>query len=279
MNKKIVGVIINEAATKPQKVKVEKSTPDHIVIRAVLQDFVKRNRNRRYYKESSIVKALKEEHIQEMIDTGTWYGENGHPLDTDIKRQMTIDINNASHVILSYKHNPGENIEGVIRSTMFPAGIAFRDETRLGAKPAFSMRGMGPVVRHPNGDIDVGEPLKILTYDNVRFPSHKTAYMKEIISESASLTNKKKQSDLIPFTEDALIDFLNEKSDIVKSTVENLEIDTKTSNFYVFKSFNNILLETTEDEDKYKSKIILNLDENLKPLNEIRRYLIKKFGV
>jgi len=261
---KIIGAILTESTPVDQNVTILKNTPDAVTFEAVLQDFVD-NRNKRGYKKQIINNGLKAEHIVEMITKNAWYGECGHPQDPDIKRQMYIDRKNASHRIKSYKMND-ENVSGIIQTAMYPMGIALRDEIRLGHQAAFSMRGVGPVKQLPNGKIEVLDNLKIMTYDNVTFPSHKVAYQTKIISEQTTLIESTNSSyNMIPISEASYLAFLAEASEEMKQVGDVFGVDIQNSEstkLYLLPFLSKVLIEAVDPEFG-RSKIMLNINRNL----------------
>ncbi len=273
----IVGYIINESAIEAQELNIVKEKKDSIVSEAILQDF-DRNRNRRRYSESRLVEGLQAPHIQEMLKANSWYGESGHPLSDDVKRQMRIERSNASHRILSYTHNPGKNITGIIETSMYPVGIALREEMRHGHIPSYSMRGMSAVKKLVNGDIDVDGPVKILTYDVVTFPSHKTAYQTRILSEQTDFINESSAmlqdngDILIPLSESTMMEFLNATSETVKKTLEALEV-TESKRLVLFEAFGRILI-----EEDGRNRIILQLEKELTSSKAYMDHLVSLRG-
>ncbi len=275
----IVGYIINENSTEFAEAKIIKEKKDSIISEAVLQDFP-RNRNRRKYKESRIVEGLGAIHIQEMVAAKSWYGEDGHPLTDDVKRQMRIEKTNSSHKILSWSHNPGINIMGVMQTSHYPNGIAMMKEMREGTKIAYSMRGMSAVKKQANGDIDVDGPVKILTYDSVVFPSHPTAYQTRILSEGGSLFGAEQEKFgsiqeggelLIPLSESAMVNFLKDTSETVKNALESAEI-TDSKRIVLFEAFGRILIEDS------RSQIVLLLEKELSSSKAYMEHLVSLRG-
>jgi len=74
----------------------------------------------------------------------------------------------------------------------------------------------------PGGKVKVTKPLRILTYDCVLFPSHKTAYIKEV-NESLNFVKayKEKNFSLMPVTENALLDYFARDSSNVDKFMES----------------------------------------------------------
>lgn len=118
-----------------------------------------------------------------------------HPLKPDMARQMYIDQTRISHLITSLWFE-GNDLKATVESAQTATGKDFKGLILQGSEVAFSMRGVGPVTEGPNGCPMVNAPLNILTWDWVIHPSHKTAYMESILSESTMnmLTGKDQYS-------------------------------------------------------------------------------------
>jgi hypothetical protein len=145
-----------------------------VKIRAILQNF-KVNRNKRLYERDLFIEAYESDpRIKELIRTKSWYGESGHPMEKDLVRQTNVIKENSSHIVLSYDIYD-DRIEGDIVNSQYPLGQAFMKEVLVGTRQAFSMRGLGNVVKE-NGYVKVVKPFKLLCYDNVIYPSHPEAY-------------------------------------------------------------------------------------------------------
>lgn len=179
MLKNVIGYVIHESNNALQDVVVVKKTRDTVVFRAIIQDFA-RNRNRRIYARELLFNALNAPHIKELIEKRAWYGELDHPDDDDIGRQSKVVRANASHLIIALEFFD-DRIEAIIETSMYPAGIALRDEILNGHQAAFSLRALGNIIKTSEG-VTVTNPFKVITYDNVILPSHQKAYQTEILS-------------------------------------------------------------------------------------------------
>lgn len=208
MDKNIIGYIIHEATTK-SPFELIKKNDKYVMIRVVLQDF-KMNRNLRLYESDVIIDGLKDSRVIELVSKKSWYGESGHPLEQTLERQTNIVKTNSSHIILSYDIYD-DRIEGTVINSPYGPGQGFKDEiVDIGSETAFSMRGIGNVIKE-QGFVRVTKPLKIITYDNVLYPSHKTAYQQAIVKENTSLTES---GILIPIYNDMMNKVINESSNV-----------------------------------------------------------------
>lgn len=76
---------------------------------------------------------------------------------------------------------------GIVESTNTERGRDFAGLVRQGCKVGFSLRAVGPVTERKGDTVIVKDPLTIFSYDWVIHPSHKCAYMTELMSEDAQL--------------------------------------------------------------------------------------------
>ena len=97
----------------------------------------------------------------------------------------------------------GNLVKGQYKGTLNEYGNFVDQELRDGAKPAFSLRALG-AIENVNGKAYV-RGVRIITYDEVIFPSHSQAYTTKILTESALSCNldplKIKQNDLSKYNE------------------------------------------------------------------------------
>lgn len=182
---------------------------DVIRMECILQDADSPNRNGRVYPKKVLENALNAQFIKEKIATNSWLGEMNHPpAGSNLQRQMNVDMRNVSHVIKKYwwdSKNP-KLLMGLIETASTAVGKDFAGLIRdNGMVCSFSMRGGGDVVKK-GGYSYVKDPMQLVTYDAVHFPSHKLAYMQK-------------------FTEDATIDVtVNMLNDYIASNSENFGI-------------------------------------------------------
>ena len=161
------------------------------------------------------------EHIEIVI-------EAGHPMDDSVKRQTYIDQTRISHMVNSVEKR-GNHIFGVVESANTSCGADFKGLIRQGSEVAFSMRGLGNVVRKDGSYMRVGSPLMIISYDWVIFPSHPNSYMTRKLSESSDLyqkyaNNTLNESKTIPFNTKELLEYITSHSENVRAIMESFEI-------------------------------------------------------
>ena len=187
----VVGKIFFESTPVDNPIlNVSRMGGNVLKLTAILQDADTPNRNKRVYPKSVIENALKNPYIDEKLKTNSLAGEMNHPEPgSNLQRQMTIDMRNISHFIRRVYWDPKNPklLLGDIETSANTVGRDFRDMIlENGMQCSFSMRGGGDTVT--KGGLDyVKDPLRILTWDAVQFPSHKAAYMISKMSESSTL--------------------------------------------------------------------------------------------
>jgi hypothetical protein len=177
--------------------------------------------------------ALQAAFIKEKLATNSLLGEDGHPVTDSIQRQVTIDQRNATCVIKRFWWDDKD--PNLLLGEVESAGTACGKDwagliTENGMVPSWSMRGLGDVIKGAGGRVTVKDPLRVVTYDSVNFPSHQKAYMRSM-NEDVSTSIKLKQlaryaadnsKDLAQLNESVLciakdsLDFsMNEKGELV----------------------------------------------------------------
>lgn len=193
MNKdRIVGKIFHESAVNASEIRgIQQLSSGRVSMIAVLQDADTPNRNGRVYPKKVIDNALANPFITEKLATNSLAGEMNHPPDgSSLQRQMTVYLNNISHFIKKPYWNPrnGKELLGEIQTSANTVGRDFAAMIQEnGMICSFSMRGGGDLVRRDGKDY-VKDPLKIITWDAVHYPSHKAAYMQQKLSEGVDVT-------------------------------------------------------------------------------------------
>lgn len=210
----IVGALICEETKAEVEFKIKDENKNGFVIaEGILQEGNEVNRNRRYYPTQELAAGIMAPKQQELIKSGNFKGEAGHPLDTSLTRQAKIDPTNEQ-VWYQKLWMDGDYVMAHFRGTNNALGRSFNDDLKDGQRPSFSLRALGSLVNE-NGKMTVRN-MQIITYDRVYFPSHSKAYTTKIITtESAdgSASNKefyianpytyfaRKQNELIHITE------------------------------------------------------------------------------
>ena len=277
MNNKNLGFIILESAPnietyeKPKVLSDDYGSrgADEFVIETVLQEVEAENRNRRIYTKAAIQSGINHPLFQEKLNRKTLYGEASHPLSDDIKRQQWIPVAEASHIIEKVWWE-GNLLKGVVSACTWTAnGQAFAGAGRHGCDLAFSMRGLGGVVQRESGGITrVKDPLIIITYDWVNFPSHPNAYKTKILKEETGIVipNQNRNNDLVlqegllipcDYIESLKSYVLSESKD-VSDSIDQLELDKKTASLCEHKGDLCVRLKSEE------GSTVLFVEDNIK---------------
>lgn len=271
-NKKDLGYIIHESYVKGDKLMIIKQTKETVTFKATIQDFYA-NRNKRKYTKEWLSKCLNAPHIRELKATNNWFGEAGHPLDKSLDRQTIIDNERISHLILE-TYITDTSVEADIITSMNKHGIELRDNIiHLGTIPAFSMRGMGKV-EEQGGLAIIKEPGRIITYDQVIFPSHNRAYGKvnqdeniidkigDTFKESMSLS----EGLLIPMIFDDANTLLNESDNF--NTIKYSNYLTNEAQILIDKKTGNIII-----TEKNNFTLFANIEEKYKRTKNYRDFM------
>lgn len=178
----IIGNIILEGATTVEDVLVSKEANKRVIAEGTLQDLDVENRNHRIYSKKDIAPEINGPRMKELIEAKQFKGEMGHPLSDSIVRQQTIDPKLTCVNYLKVWID-GNRIKAQFKGTNNEYGEYFDQDLREGCKPAFSLRALGSI-ENVGGKAYV-RGVKVITFDEVIYPSHRTAYMERVVSESA----------------------------------------------------------------------------------------------
>lgn len=228
MEPKNIGYIILEGNNvgNPEDTKivhVDKS--GRIFGNALFQsDLDKVNRNGRLYSIDELSREISGPRTVELIAAKALRSEQGHPIDKSLERQTVIKEDLCSCIILDL-HMDGFNVAGTFTNTSNPIGKALAEEVReVGYKPAFSLRALGSLQQTKKG-AEVHN-TRIITYDEVIYPSHKNAYTTQILasdptkvqSESAIVTEssqiivEENAGEVVPILTKDVIDYIQSES-------------------------------------------------------------------
>ena len=168
-----IGYIICETATtyvdKVNIIKESTGSSRRLVAEGVLQTADEKNRNGRWYGKEELFPQLKAPRTMELLKAGYLRAECGHPLSKDLARQQTIDAKLCCAQFLDL-WTEGNNVMGRFKGTNNDLGEEFDMDLRDGCLPAWSLRALGTVDETSRG-LEV-KNLKLITYDNVIYPSH-----------------------------------------------------------------------------------------------------------
>lgn len=231
---KPIGYIILESPTLSvdlKKVGRSGSLNNRLIVECTLQDMDHTNRNGRTYAREDMLKALKDPRLTELINAGSLKCEDGHPLDKTLSRQQVIYGPLCCAKILSIWID-GDRIKGRVKGTNNDRGEYFNNDILDGELPAWSFRGLG-VLQNMNGKVFV-KNIRAVTWDKVLYPSHACAYMDKIVSEASNpmsgmgdnkvVYSENWQGELIPVSEQEVIDYVKQESTNLKLFGNSFEI-------------------------------------------------------
>ncbi len=278
---KIIGhYIINESAIMGfENTNIISQTKDgRLIGEGVLQTADVKNRNQRIYPKDELFPQLKAPRTLELLEAGYLRAELGHPLSTELVRQQTIDDSRTCAQFLKL-WTVGDSVWGTFRGTNNAFGESFNLDLMDGCKPAWSLRALGSIVQTDRGS-EVRN-LRIITWDQVIYPSHPDAYTRRIVSEGAVIEDEKKSHLQLALENDSYADILGESSRIIpitnqsaiayiKAESKNLKLVRESLDFI----YNDIQL--SEDASKVILKtvdgdqMVINLEKYI--TNEIMDY-------
>lgn len=245
------GFIISETSYTAIPNIIEE-TKDTTVISTILQEAEVSNRNLRIYDKDALYEALNSPMVREKIQKKAFFGEAGHPLSDDLKRQTYIDQTRISHIVTQLKFE-NNLIKGVVESARTRCGQDFRGLIQQGTGVAFSMRGLGGATKKEGKYTRIGKPLHIIGYDWVVYPSHSNAYLEKIIKEDTEINNGNSlilsEGKIINFNMNELAEYVSNESRNVKELAESNGFEIRSNNVSIDK---NLMLSIKEGQTVLK---------------------------
>ena len=249
-----IGYIICESDISPQVANVTGELNGKAIGEGILQTADERNRNGRYYEEEELFPQLTAPRTVELLRAGYLRAETGHPLSKDLQRQSTIDDTKTCARFLKL-WTVGKDVWATFTATNNQYGKAFDMDLKEGCLPAWSLRALG-TLQKSNVGMKV-KNLRLITWDNVIYPSHPGAYTQRLLSESAAINESTAISEnekndvageamIIPITNDNIISYIQAESANLKFVKECL--DFAYSAIAVNESGTKVLLTTKEGE-------------------------------
>ena len=224
---------------------------------ARLQDFNVFNRNKRMYMGDAMVPSLNSEHVLELVENKTWFGEAGHPDSENPKRILTIDPKLISHRISSFTATH-QGCTAVIETLCTRYGQEMTKLILQHMEPAFSLRALAPLVKKGDGSSIIKAKAHVVTYDWVILPSHKTAYrdkskpVQKVIQQISDDGNViRTESALTPLQESVITDLVLTESFNTK-VISNV-CEVSLNNAYLSKDLKNVIIK--ENSETYIVKI------------------------
>ena len=236
-----IGYIICESAIAGfTDTNIVKEENGRVIAEGILQTANEKNRNGRFYSSEELFPQLTAPRTLELLEAGYMRAELGHPLSNELVRQQTIDDSRTCAQFLKF-WTDGDNVWGRFRGTNNAFGEAFNKDLLDGCKPAWSLRALGTLVNTARG-AEV-KKLKLITYDQVIYPSHPGAYTQRLLTESAVPEKDiitMDEARVIPVTNDSVIRYIMSESANFKYIKENF--DFMYDNITVNEALNNVTL-------------------------------------
>lgn len=221
---KDIGYIICESAIAGfDHTNIIKEENGKVIAEGILQTANETNRNRRYYSSEELFPQLTAPRTTELLEAGYLRAELGHPLSNELVRQQTIDDSRTCAQFLKL-WTEGNNVWGRFRGTNNAFGDSFNRDLLDGCKPAWSLRALGTIENTSHG-AEV-KNLKIITWDQVIYPSHPGAYTQRLVTESAGYSDENdinNRDRIIPITNPDVINYIKSESCNLKYVKENFD--------------------------------------------------------
>ncbi len=276
-----IGYIICESDIAHQITNLRSETMNgKAIAEGILQTADEKNRNGRYYAEEQLFPQLTAPRTLELLNAGYLRAEMGHPLSKDLRRQSTIDDTKTCARFLEL-WTVGKDVWGKFVGTNNKYGEAFDMDLKEGCKPAWSLRALGSIQQTRRG-AEVRD-LRVITWDNVIYPSHPGAYTQRILSEEtimneATIVNEAEKNDMmgeplvIPYTNTDVISFIQAQSKNLKFVRECF--DFVYNDISMNEAGTKVRLTTKEGDT-----LVVNLESYIH--NELMEYAdkIQKLGV
>jgi hypothetical protein len=183
-----LAYIICESSKQDVEFNIVNQNRNFVIAEGIIQEAEEENRNRRCYGHDDLFKEIHSPKQQELVTSGNFKGEAGHPSANDLARQQKVDPT-LEQVWYTKLWMEGNYVKAHFRGTNNELGRSFNDDLMDGQKPSFSLRALGTIMQE-RGKAYVRN-IKIITYDRVYYPSHPKAYTTKIISEGVSKGNEK----------------------------------------------------------------------------------------
>lgn len=260
-----IGYIICESAIPGfTETNIVKEENGKVIGEGILQTANEKNRNGRFYSSEELFPQLTAPRTLELLEAGYLRAELGHPLSDELIRQQTIDDSRTCAQFLKL-WTDGDNVWARFRGTNNAFGESFDKDLRDGCKPAWSLRALGTLVQTARG-AEV-KKLRLITWDQVIYPSHPHAYTQRLVTESADYTKENdvycENGKIIPITNKSVIDYIKSESANLKFLENSIDFMYKTVKINIDRSTVTL---TSQSGDVY----VVNLEQYIN--DEIRNY-------
>jgi hypothetical protein len=266
--------LIQESAFSNTPV-ISKKNEHTVEFIAVLQEADRPNRNGRIYYKTVLEQALQSPYIQERLRTNSFFGEAGHPSDTSVQRQMTIDQRNIACLIKEFWWE-GNLLKARIETANTVIGRDMKGLIEQGSRVAFSLRAQGNV--HFDQSINatiVEAPIQIATYDWVVNPSHDKAFLETICEDTrCSLFGVKESSNRLVLAESINL-FENGNLISLTEVTQPVVVDYARNFWKKVKPLSEAYLHTEGDKLAVADKIATVVNENVTKKVVLEDFLLK----
>ena len=138
-NTSIGYVILESAPIEVPEARVISETGKRVIGEGIIQTAEEENRNGRCYLHHDLLREINCPRTKELLGTGNMLAENGHPMDTNMVRQQTIEPNNTVARFLKIWME-GNNVMAQFKGTNNDKGEEFDQDLREGVRPSWSLR-------------------------------------------------------------------------------------------------------------------------------------------
>lgn len=271
-NMPIGYVILEGAPLEVPEAKVISENGKRVIGEGIIQTAEEENRNGRCYLQHDLLREINCARTKELLSTGNMLSENGHPMDTAMIRQQTIDPNNTVARFLKIWMD-GNNVMAHFKGTNNAKGEEFDQDLREGVLPSWSLRALGSLANIRGRNIV--ENLRVITWDRVIYPSHPHAYTTKLVTESytiggrcqgKTLANMNMNGALIPITNESVLSYIKSESANIKSLISQID--------FMYESATIVRGNQIRLVAKNGDTFVVNLESHI--ANELQRYCINK---
>lgn len=266
IDKSIGFVILESAPIEAPEAKVISENDKRVIGEGIIQTAEEENRNGRCYLHHDLLREINCPRTKELLSTGNMLSENGHPMDTSMIRQQTIDPNNTVARFLKIWMD-GNNVMAHFKGTNNSKGEEFDQDLREGILPSWSLRALGSLANVKGRN--VVENLRVITWDRVIYPSHPHAYTTKLVTESATINNINSMNNngkLIPITNDSVLSYIKQESANIKSLIKQID--------FMYESATLIRGDKIRLVAKNGDIFVVNLENHIQ--NEIQAYCLNR---
>lgn len=264
MPSNVVGYVILEGAPiGVQDSRVVAESGKRVIGEGCIQTAEEENRNGRCYLNPDLKREIACPRTIELLKTGNLRAENGHPMDSSIIRQQTIDPMCTVAKFLKLWME-GNDVMAQFKGCNNAAGEEFDQDLREGDLPSWSLRALGSLENVKGRNIV--RDLRVITWDRVIYPSHPGAYTRRIVSESANSGYAMNESGLlIPITNEGVINYIKSESANVKSVISQID--------FMYESAKLVNPSQVKLVAKTGDTFVINLEHHI--ANEIEAYCMQ----